>query len=269
MRRVLLPVLLGFGFTVAGAATEATPAIVFQSTDTPPFWSPDLPNNGVGGAILQLISANAGIPYSINFLPVARFRQSKAPYMVGDPDILLEKKPRAILPIALFHSAFFFYQPRGVVAPPRSLRDLQGHTLGVLRGTLEDKDYFIAHGVKVEESDSLESLLRKLKRGRIDACILVSAAGWHLIQQMFPAEQRQFADAVIPGSERPIALLIDISQPEGRAVAQRYRQVLHKTLNSATYHDIVKNAYGESHIPTGWDKLLQRLEHHYADDGVP
>jgi polar amino acid transport system substrate-binding protein len=265
----LLPLLLSFGLTVAGATTEAPPAIVFQSTDTPPFWSPKLPNNGVGGAILQLLSANAGIPYAINYLPVARFRQSKAPYIVGDPDILLDKKPRAILPMALFNSAFFFYQPQGAVAPLRSLRDLQGHTLGVLRGTLEENDYFIAHGVKVEESDSLESLLRKLKRGRIDACIMVSAAGWHLIRQMFPADQHQFTDTVIPGSERPIALLIDISQPEGRAVAQRYRQVLHKTLHSATYRDIVKNASGESHIPSGRDKHLQRLEHDYADDGVP
>lgn len=221
--------------------------------------------------MLQLLSANAGISYSIDYLPVTRFRQSTAPYIVGDPDILLERKARAILPIGLFHSAFFFFQSKDKVkvTPPRSMKDLQGHVLGVLRGTLEEKDYFIAHGIKVEESDSLESLLRKLKRGRIDVCILVSAAGWHLIQAMFPAEQQQFADVPIPGSERPIALLIDISHPEGRAVAQRYRHVLHTTLNSASYRDIVKNTYGKDHIPPNWDKHLQRFEKQYADEGAP
>lgn len=250
----------------AGMARAAGNPVVFQSTETPPFWSASLPDNGLGGAILQMLSAAASVQYSIEYLPVKRFRHSLATYIVGDPDILLNQKRRAIFPIAIFHSAFFYYKPRHDVIEFHSLRDLQGHTLGVLRGTLEDKDYFVSNGIKVEESDSVESLLRKLKRGRIDFCILVDATGRYTIGQLFPKEQDDFARREIPGSVRPIAIMIDVDAPEGRAAAQRYRRVLDSTLRSREYHDILERFYGRNNIPSGWFEHLRNFAQYYASD---
>lgn len=244
---------------------QAAP-IVFQSTDTPPFWSPSLPDNGVGGAMLRLLSANAGVEYAIEYLPVKRFRNSQAPYIVGDPDILLSGGQRAILPIGIFRSAFFYYKPRHDVIQFRSLNDLQGHTLGVLRGTLEDRAYFERNGIRVEESDSAESLLRKLKRGRIDFCILVRAAGTYLIRQMYPEEEARFASVDIPGTVRPIALMIDTGSPEGRQVAQRYREVLDRTLASAAYHQILEDFYGKGQVPADRIEYLKKFRQIYASD---
>lgn len=249
-----------------GMLQAASNAIVFQSTDTPPFWSPSLPDNGVGGAMLKLLSANAGVPYEIEYLPVKRFRNSEATYIVGDPDILIKAKQRVILPIGVFRSAFFYYKPHHEVIEFHSLKDLQGHTLGVLRGTLEDKDYFIRNGILVEESDSAESLLRKLKRGRIDFCILVRSAGQYMIRQLFPEEQAGFASVEIPGSVRPITLMFDITDPQGRLVAQRYRQVLDQTLNSPQYHAILENFYGKGNIPPDRVEQLKKFEQFYASD---
>ena len=147
----------------------------------------------------------------------------------------------------------------------RSLRDLQGYTLGVLRGTLEVKDYFDKNGINVEESDSVESLLKKLKRGRIDFCILVAGTGRYKIEQIFPEEQDNFAQVVIPGSYRPIAIMIDVDVPEGKAVARRYRQVLDKTLRSQKYHDILENFYGKNNIPGDRFEQLKRFEQVYAN----
>lgn len=250
----------------AGMARAAGNPVVFQSTETPPFWSASLPDNGLGGAMLRVVSAAASVQYSIEYLPVKRFRHSLAAYIVGDPDILLNQKRRAVFPIAIFRSAFFYYKPHHDVIEFHSLRELQGHTLGVLRGTLEDKDYFVSNGIKVEESDSVESLLRKLKRGRIDFCILVDAAGQYAIKQIFPEEQDNFAMAAIPGSVRPIAIMIDVDAPEGKAVAQRYRKVLDKTLRSRKYHDILERFYGRNNIPSGWFEHLRNFAQYYASD---
>lgn len=259
---LLLAVLL----SIAGAARAEVHPIVFQSTETPPFWSASLPEDGLGGAMLHLLSDAAGVQYSIEYLPVKRFRNSLATYIVGDPDILIYKEHRAIFPIGIFRSAFFYYRPHHDVIEFHNLGDLQGHTLGVLRGTLEDKDYFVSNGINVEESDSVESLLKKLRRGRIDFCILVDAAGRYAVKQLFPNEQDDFVQVAIPGSTRPIAVMIDVDDPEGREIARRYREVLDKTLLSRKYQEILENYYGKNHIPADRFEQVKRFEQIYAND---
>ena len=258
--------LLACCLAVSGRAAEAPATIVVQSTDTPPLWSPSLPDDGVGGAILRLLSANAGVAYALEYLPVKRFRQSRAPYIVGDPDILVHKRPRAVLPIGIFRSAFFFYRPHHDIHALPGIRALRGWTLGVLRGTLENPAYFLSNGLQVEESDSIESLLRMLKRGRIDVCILVDAAGQYMIKRLFPDEQDRFAAIPIPGSERPLALMIDVSQPGARAVAERYRGALRRTLESRQYARILEGLYGKGRMPPDLPRLLQRFGRAYATE---
>lgn len=247
-------------------ARAANPSVVFQSTDTPPFWCPALPENGLGGAILRMLSDAAGVQYTIEYLPVKRFRYSLATYIVGDPDILINQKRRAIFPISIFRSAFFYYKPHHDVIEFHSLRDLQGYTLGVLRGTLEDKEYFVNHGISVEESDSVDSLLRKLKKGRIDVCILVDVTGRFMVRQIFPEEQDNFIQVSIPGTVRPIAIMIDVDDPAGMAVAQRYRRVLDSALQSREYRGILERFYGKNNIPGDLFEQLQKFEQYYAND---
>lgn len=222
------------------SSVQAGP-IVFESTDTPPYWSPALPDNGIGGSILKLLSAEAGVAYSIEYLPVKRFRNSHAAYIVGDPDILVNQKDRAIFPISVFRSAFFYYKPRRDAVDLHTLRDLRGLTLGVLRGTIEDMASFTRYDIRVEESDSIDSLLRKLKRGRIDVCIMVASAGSYKIQALFPAERDDFVQVYIAGMDRPVAVMVDLDSAEGREIAQRYRQVLIKTLHSQQYRDLLRS----------------------------
>lgn len=237
--------------------------VVFQSTDTPPYWSAQLPGNGLGGEFLQLLSDAAGVTYAIDYLPAKRFRQSVATYMLGDPDILTNQKHRAIFPIGIFHSAFFYYKPRHEVISFHGLRDLQGLTLGVLRGTIEDKEHFVRNGIKVEESDSVESLLRKLKKGRIDLCITVAGTGRYAVQQLFPGEWDNFVQAIIPGLDRPIAIMIDVDDAEGKKIAGRYRQVLDKTLHSKEYRAILEKFYGRNNIPADRQGQLDKFIRYY------
>ncbi|MBI3222377.1 MAG: hypothetical protein HYZ46_04760 [Nitrosomonadales bacterium] len=225
-----------------GARAEHAP-IVFQSTDTPPLWSASLPENGAGGAILHLLSEAAGIKYRIEYLPVKRFRQSDATFLVGTPDILTGTHRRAIFPIGVFYAAIFSYKPHHDVNRFQGLAEMQGRTLGVLRGTLENKEYFVRNRINVEESDTAESLLRKLKKGRLDFCILVGATGRYMIRRLFPGEEGDFAVRILPGSERPLAIMIDLNVPEGREVAALYRQVLGKTLHSPAYLEIVEREF--------------------------
>ncbi|MCX7192339.1 MAG: transporter substrate-binding domain-containing protein [Proteobacteria bacterium] len=239
--------------------------LVFQSTDTPPYWSSQLPDNGFGGTVLHLMSENAGVSYTLEYLPVKRYRQSTAPYIVGDPDMLINQKHRAVFPVGIFRSAFFFYKPHHDVIEFHSIRDMKGYTLGVLRGTIEDKASYLANGVNVEESDSVESLLRKLKKGRIDLCITVAGAGSYTIQKLFPQEKDNFVPVLIPGLDRPIAIMIDLDDPEGRGIARRYRQVLDKTLHSQQYQAILENFYGKNNVTADRQAQLNKFIQYYTN----
>jgi polar amino acid transport system substrate-binding protein len=249
--------------TVSVANADNSP-IVFASTETPPYWSPTLPDDGLGGSLLKLLSANAGVKYSFEYLPLRRFRESTAPFIVGDPDFLAKQHRRAIFPIGVFQTAFFYYKPHHEKLDLHSFKDLKGLTLGVLRGTLDDKDYFVRSGIGIEESSSTESLLRMLKKGRIDVCILVFGTGRDAIQKLYPQEKEAFVLSVIPKLTRPLAVMIDVANPEGRAAAERYHKVLKSTLHSQRYQEILENFYGKNNIPSDRDKQLNQFLQLYA-----
>lgn len=255
------------GAVLLSAVPVHAEPVEFQSTVTPPFWSPLLPDDGFGGALLRLISKEAGVDYSINYLPVKRFSNSASAYIVGDPDLLNDmthREHRAVFPVGLFRVAFFYYTPHHEAIQVRSLRDMSGHTLGVLRGSIADKSVFVRHGIQVEENDSIESLLKKLKKGRIDFCILVAGSGRYTIQKLFPTEQQNFSQVIIPSLTRPIAIIIDTHTPEAKAIARRYRQVLNQTLHSPQYRAIVKEYFGNEGIPSDWDAQMEKFSKYYA-----
>lgn len=242
-------------------------SITFQSTESPPYWSAALPDDGLGGAMLKLFSEKAGFQYTIEYVPSNRFHVSSAPYMLGDPDFLKNQQQRAIIPIGIFHSAIFFYKPHHDSMVINSMKDLSGHTLGVLRGTLEDKAAFERQGIKIEEGNSDESLLKMLKKGRIDLCILVEGTGLYTIDKIFPAEKEAFVQTIIPSLTRPLAIIINTSQPEEKAIAQRYRQVLNQVLQSEKYHAILEKYYGKDRIPRDREEKLNQFVQYYADTG--
>lgn len=262
---------VGNGMAVAllllsGAASSAGIPVVFQSTETPPYWGPSLQDHGMGGAILDLLSAAAGVQPSIEYLPVKRFRSSDAKFIVGDPDLLVQQKQRAIFPIALFRSAFIYYKPHHDKIDIRDIRDLKGHTLGVLRGTLDDKSYFTRNGIQVEESDSDDALIRKLQRGRIDVCIMLDSTGRYFVNKHFPDNQDDFVQVPIPGSVRPIAIMIDVADPQAKLIAKRYQQIFERTLSSKRYLDILENYYGKGNIPTDHRQQLSKFKQYYSVD---
>jgi tripartite-type tricarboxylate transporter receptor subunit TctC len=93
---------------------------------------------------------------------------------------------------------------------------------------------------------------------------LVAGSGRHVIQQLFPTEMENFAQVIIPGLTRPLAIMIDTHTPEAKAVAQRYQQVLNKALHSPQYHAIVEAFYGQDGTPADWDAQLETFIKQYA-----
>jgi polar amino acid transport system substrate-binding protein len=248
------------------AIAESQP-ITFLSTESPPYWSPSLKDHGIGGATLKLLSEAAGIQYVIDYVPSNRFHLSSAPYMLGDPDFMKSQYQRAIIPIGIFHSSFFFYKPKHGPIEIKSIRDLSGHTLGVLRGSLQDRAAFERQGVRILEGNSEESLLKMLRKGRIDLCILVAGTGVHTINKIFPHDKEAFTQTVIPSLTRPLAIIINTSTPEAKAITHRYRQVLARVLNSEKYRALLQQFYHDEVVDDRKEQLDKFIQY-YAKTGI-
>lgn len=252
--------LLGVCLVVTQGADANDTALVFDSTETPPIWSAALPSGGMGGELLRLLSDAAGVSYSINYLPASRFSKSTAPYIVGNPNLLKIERNRAIFPIGVLHLAYFYYPAKHKPIPINRLADISGHTLGVLRGTIEDRTQFDHLKIKVQEADSIESLLRMLQKGRVDVAFMVEPAGEYAMRRDFPGEERDFVVSRLPNSAMPIALMVDMDAPNGADIAKRYRLALDKTLHDPQYEAILRKHHDRhlAHIKED-RKVLDRL----------
>ena len=55
------------------------------------------------------------------------------------------------------------------------------------------------------------------------------------------------------------------NEAEAKAIAQRYQQVLNKTLHSPQYHAIVEAYYGKEGIPVDREAQLEKFIKYYAN----
>ena len=228
----------------------------FNSTESPPIWSEFLAKGGLGGEILQAVAQAANLAVKIRYLPLKRYEQLVGGSRLGNPLYFVGQEFGAVIPLLMTQAVFCYYlphRPQGIAY--QSLADLKGLTLGVIRGTLEDKEAFRRFGVSVEENTSLEALFRKLRAGRVDVTLAIDIMAYDAVERLYPEESGSFRYVEVPGGITPIAIMLDTSVPDYAQLAARLRQALDDVIGSGVYHAILKKYYGEARIPR--DELMQ------------
>lgn len=261
-RIILLLQILIFGVTVVALAAEQI--VEFGSSETPPFWSAHLPENGMAGEILHAMSSEADVKSVIKFIPLKRIRKDLINNHVGNPDNFAGQTFSAIIPIAVFRGAFFYYRPnhtKEIIY--RGLDDIKGYRLGVMRGTLIDIPFFDSKGINVEQSNSEDSLLKKLKYGRIDLCSMIKLSGIFKINKLFPKDAGNFVHFEIKGSISPVTIMIDKNYPGGKELGKKYCKGLQIIIENGKYNKIIEKYYGQGNILEDWFMQLEKFEYMY------
>jgi polar amino acid transport system substrate-binding protein len=243
--------------------------VTFGANESPPYWSQNLPENGMCGAIVQAISKEAGLTSVIQFKPLKRLIADDANNDLGNPEFYLKRQDfAAIIPIAVTQAAFFYYRPnhREKISL-QSLDDLKRYKIGALKGTLSDHSLFAAAGIRFEQSSTQTSLLKKLKLGRIDLYFELDLVGRQAIRSVFPGEADDFGSMAVARSVAPIAIMIAGNHPDGKAMGDRYREGLKKIINNGSYLKILENYYGTDAVPENWYGELARFQRLYAFEG--
>jgi polar amino acid transport system substrate-binding protein len=256
---LLLPVLI-FGVTFTALAVEQT--VEFGSSETPPFWSAHLPEDGMAGEILHAMSSEIDVKSVIKYLPLKRIRKDLIHNHVGNPDNFAGQEFSAVIPIAVFRAAFLYYKPnhkKEIIY--RVLDDIKGYTLGVIRGTLVDIPFFDNKGIKVEQSNSEDSLLKKLKHGRIDLCSVIKLSGIFKIRKLFPKDTENFVHFEIKGSVSPVTIMIAKNHPGGKELGKKYSKGLKIIIENGKYNKIIEKYYGKKKIPQDWFMQLEKFKY--------
>ncbi|MFC1673237.1 substrate-binding periplasmic protein [Pseudomonadota bacterium] len=246
---------------------EEVGVVTFGANESPPFWSSNMVKGGMCGAIVLSASREAGITTSIKFEPLPRLIQSDVGNDLGNPAFFMgDQDYSAIIPIAIYQSALFYYTPNH--SEPIAflgLDDLKKYRIGILKGTLLDRSFFRKHGITFAESYTQESLFRKLKLGRIDLVLEIDLVGHHMIDNLFPGEKDAFGYVVLPNSANPITMMLAEETPA--VVARKYSDGLKRIIADGSYLKILEGFYGEGQVPEDWFKHLDRYARMYSFGG--
>lgn len=244
--------------------------VLFGANESPPCWSARHRDNGMCGQIVQAISKEMGLATTIGFFPLSRLIEDDSNNDLGNPVFYMANQDfAAIIPIAIYHVAYFYYAPnhkQKIIL--RNLNDLKGYRIGVLKGTLAERESFSKAGITFEESYSQESLFKKLKLGRIDLCVELELTGREVIKRIFPEEAGNFKNIVIPNSASPVAMMIDKRYPNAKALGRQYREGLRRIIKNGTYQKILDGQYGAGNTPPDWFDELYRFERLYNFDAM-
>lgn len=239
------------------------------ANESSPYWSQALPENGLCGAIIQAVSKEAGLTSVIEFKPLKRLIEDDMNNDLGNPIFFIGRQDyAAIIPIAISQATFFYYRPaQKKNVSLHTLYDLKRYKIGILKGTLLDDAFLSRSGIKFEQSSTQASLLKKLKLGRIDLYFELDLVGQQAIRTVYPGEAGKFGSVAVAGSMEPIAIMIATTQPNGKAIGDRYRRGLENIIKNGRYQKILENYYGKGAIPENWYRELARYQRLYAFGG--
>jgi len=180
MPNLLLMFLLLF---FLAQSAQAEPQLRMASLEYPPYSSAHLPDGGSIVALTRRTFAMRGYQVQIDFMPWARVRRELGN---GNYQGALALWPKEIQEEGLQPSRPLFYSELGLFIRNgytlqfNKLQELQGRTLGIVRGYGYPQHIFDA-GLILESSVDDISNLRKLNARRFDMVLLERAVGNHLI----------------------------------------------------------------------------------------
>lgn len=251
-----------------GAKIISSDTLILGANEAPPFWSKTLPYNGMAGEIIHEMSKVANIDTKIEFKPLARLIEDDANNDLGNPSFYINNQDfAAIIPIAIYNVSIYYYAPNHTNKFTfKSIEDLRGMKIGILKGTIVNRSYFTKYGVEFEESYKQESLFRKLKLGRIDMIIEVELVSKQILNKEFSNEIDNFVEIILPKSSYPIAIMLSEDLPNVDIIKKNFHNALRTIIDNGVYISILHKYYPNKEIPKNWFQDLQRFRYLYKQE---
>jgi len=264
-KNAILVVTISLLVSLPGFAEE----VVFGANESKPYWTSEKQYNGMCGEIVHAMSKSVGLTAKIEFSPLQRLIDDDANNDLGNPDFYMKSQSFAsIIPIAIYKASLIYYQPHHKEPIEiKMLDDLKGFKVGILKGTMAEQSYFEHSGIDFETSYSQDSLIKKMKLGRIDLSLEIELVAKTSITNYFPEEVDNFKFIELNDADSAIALMIAEDQPNAMEISNKLRSGLKTIIENGTYKKIVEKYYGVGNIPNNWFDDLENYRLLYNFQG--
>ena len=174
MQRLALAALAILFLSMACAAQAQTGPIRLATTDWPPYIGDDLPQQGYAAEVARQAFARVGVEAQVVFLPWKRaMEETRAgKFHAFLPAYFSAQRTRDFVFSAPFTGGeLAFMVRRDSTLAYKTLRDLRGKRIGVVRGYANTPAIDSADFLTKEESVDDEMNLRMLLNGRLDMAV--------------------------------------------------------------------------------------------------
>jgi polar amino acid transport system substrate-binding protein len=225
--------------------TTIAQAEVLQVTGS--LWSPyvdgDLPNGGLASDLVRTALTRAGYEVNANVEPWNRAYEGTA---VGVYDVIpaiwqnAERGEDLIFSNPYLLNDIIFMARQGVLVEYRTLSDLSGYRIGVVRDYAYDDD-FDSHPdlYRVVNSHLIQNLLL-LRQDRLDMVVGDKWAILRQISQFMPEDLTYFRALSKPLARRALRLGVSRMNPDADEIIAGFDAAIAEMQADGTYDEIVK-----------------------------
>ncbi len=242
MQRLLFVlVLLVSGFAQTTFAEE----VRFATVEWPPYVGEALDAQGFVAEIVETAWEKSGNDFSLKFLPMKRAITStrKGLFIAMFPFFseLTRQQESFLLSAPFAGTALVFFKQKA--APQivyRTLMDLVGYKIGIVRGFTYNLDFDGADYLRKEASSSVKSNFLKLMRGRVDLVL----ADKYVADVLFRTELKKMSDAIEqldpPFAVRPIYVAFSKQNSKAEEMLRDFNKGLREIKRDGTLEGIMR-----------------------------
>lgn len=222
--------------------------ITFVTGEYPPYVSEKLNNFGFYSEIIMAVCKEADIDCKIDFYPWVRAEKlvesgtvfAAFPYRFNP-----ERRKKYFLSEAIFcgRSKLFYYKESNNRKDFKfdKISDLNKYTIGFLRGA-SYKNVLERNNINFEESNDDNSLLWKLKSGRIDVAIAEELVFENSIKENFNKEIINFKSLINDFEEKNNnGLIVSKQFKNSEIILKKFNNSLKKIKKNGVYNKIIGN----------------------------
>ncbi|MCF8061123.1 MAG: transporter substrate-binding domain-containing protein [Deltaproteobacteria bacterium] len=241
MRSCFFIVILSSALFSCVLPGQAGERISLATLDWAPYAGKDLPNLGFTSEIVTRAFEHAGYRVDIAFMPWARVLRRVAR---GDADAMYpayrstERARVFALSDPFAQSFLVFYKRVDDDIAYTGLRNLEGYRIGVVRGYVNSPAFDQAEYLLKESTDSDESNLRKLLKGRIDLAVIDLYTARHLLENRIPKGLVHLEPLEPPLEVKTLHLAVSRRLPGYRAVVADFNRALSRLSSDGTLEEI-------------------------------
>lgn len=238
--RFVAPLFLGLFLNASLAFAEN---VTIATGEFPPYTGKDIPEFGAANEITTKAFLAVGIEPEYVFFPWKRLERDiqngrqlcSTIWMNTDARKEFALFSQPVIPI---RNVVFYNKEQLGTYIYESLDEFAKLKVGGIGGYFYVPD-FEKHGIEMEESNSLESLVHKIYLKRIDAFIDDELVGWTVIKQLYPNELHKFASTPEAVWVSDNMLMCSKKHPDSERIIARFNEGLQIIKDNGVYEKIL------------------------------